>query len=368
MQTTIVSDSIQQTICQAQKHVVDIQNWKKFKISDLFLVNPVKKLTVPGNTYLMDTYVVSEDGEYPYVAAVSRDNGVTGYTHFEPTNKGDCITMSTTADSSATVFYQPVDFVGRQQMAEIRRKDNLPLGLYCGLFLVPIFRRATCQFDFGNKLTMDFLKSCSIFLPSTPSGAPDWAYMETYMRKMLDNAGESLRILRQPVRRRTMIDMCEWKSFRMADFFEISHGTRLTKEWRIPGNIPLVTAGEQNHGVAEYIGNSEMKVYSNAITIDMFGNCFFHSGDCVGDDNIYFFINNDISDLAKIFISVVINRNHLNKFSFHRQFRMPDAVSSPVLLPSTSSGTPDWGYMESYMRKILQSAQNELSALKECVA
>ncbi len=59
---------------------------------------------------MSDTDVISEDGKYPYICAISTKNGVKGYSN---------ITLSTTADSSATVFYQPFPFIGRQQIAGI---------------------------------------------------------------------------------------------------------------------------------------------------------------------------------------------------------------------------------------------------------
>ena len=73
---------------------------------------------------MYDTDVISEDGKYPYICAISTKNGVKGYSNIEPNNEGGCITLSTTADSSATVFYQPFPFIGRQQIAGNRTSNH----------------------------------------------------------------------------------------------------------------------------------------------------------------------------------------------------------------------------------------------------
>lgn len=138
----------------------------------------------------------------------------------------------------------------------------------------------------------------------------------------------------------------------MTKLFNVFHGCRLTKQNRIPGNIPLLTAGEQNQGVAGYIGNAEMACYKDPITVDMFGNCFFHSGLFTGDDNIYFFVNDSISDDTKLYIAAVIEKQTKEQYSYAKQFRQPMADSLTVPLPVTSSGDLDYDYMEHYIRAI----------------
>ena len=81
-------------------------------------------------------------------------------------------------------------------------------------------------------------------------------------------------------------DTTNWESFKLSELFDVVRGVRLTKENRISGDIPLATAGASNEGVSDYISNPEMKIYNDAITIDMFCNCFYRSYDFTCDDNI----------------------------------------------------------------------------------
>lgn len=149
------------------------------------------------------------------------------------------------------------------------------------------------------------------------------------------------------------VEQPELKEFLLTQWFSLSHGTRLTKMSRIPGDIPLLTAGKLNQGVAEYIGNKDMEIFHNPITVDMFGNSFYHEGDYAGDDNVFFFVNDEISGRAKLFVTSAINAAVHGKHSFdNHQFRMRDAKELKVWLPSGAQGEPDWGYMEQYISRI----------------
>ena len=126
----------------------------------------------------------------------------------------------------------------------------------------------------------------------------------------------------------------------------------------------MLTAGKENQGVASYISNTS-SVYTDAITVDMFGNSFFHKGDYAGDDNIYFFINDKISDNAKLFIAAILNTNNSKIYAYKEQFRQPQADVLSVLLPATSTGEPDWEYMEDYMKAIMEESEKSLENLKK---
>ena len=150
---------------------------KAYKLGDVFSVENVNKLSIKGKNYIMDKDIISENGIVPYIAAISTNNGITGYSNYPANNEGDCITLSTTADSSNTVFYQEKPFIGRQQIAGIRRKDGKAMGQYVGLYVATIIKKITGQFNYSNKLTKEYLKNCDISLPVTTKYIPDFNLM-----------------------------------------------------------------------------------------------------------------------------------------------------------------------------------------------
>ena len=101
--------------------------------------------------------------------------------------------------------------------------------------------------------------------------------------------------------------MQQFKEYKLSDFFHIRHGKRLKKEHRREGTIPLITAGETNNGIAGYIKNDEMPIYKDSITVDMFGNVFYQDGYCTGDDNIYFYTNDQLNYRIKLYITSALS-------------------------------------------------------------
>lgn len=160
------------------------------------------------------------------------------------------------------------------------------------------------------------------------------------------------------------IDVHEWHRFSLSELgFSNFHGQRLNKANRIEGDKPFLTAGKENNGLTMYVGN-DRPMYHNPITVDMFGNCFYQPFDCAGDDNVYFFVNNDISARCKMFISSSINVETTLIYAYVDQFRQSQADNLSVNLPVDTLGEPDWGYMDSYMAQVIQEAEQSLDAFE----
>lgn len=142
----------------------------------------------------------------------------------------------------------------------------------------------------------------------------------------------------------------EWKAFELRNIFENFHGKRLVKTMRKKGAFPLLTAGNTNNGVTEFINNSDMNYFQDFISVDMFGNAFYHPYNATGDDNIYFFKCDKLSKYIKLFIVACIN-NQKVKFSYGKQFRQYNADNMHIMLPVAENGQPDYAFMEQYIRE-----------------
>ena len=116
------------------------------------------------------------------------------------------------------------------------------------------------------------------------------------------------------------------------------------------GIFPFVTAGENNEGVSSFINNSEANTFENSITIDMFGNCFYHSYKFKCDDNILVMQNPKLNPQTGLFIAAVIASDKYRN-SYGRQYRQKDYVRHKIQLPATPNGEPDWEYMDQFMKK-----------------
>lgn len=154
----------------------------------------------------------------------------------------------------------------------------------------------------------------------------------------------------------------EWKEFSVKKLFEIDRGKRLISRNRIKGNIPLVTAGFNNEGVAEFIENEEQQNYCNSLTIDMFGNVFYRNYIFKCDDNIHVLKNKYLNHINGNFIVNSIKQTTKDVFSYGKQFRLKTLEKLKILLPTNSKGEPDYEFMEQYMRHKEQEKQKEYQA------
>src|SRR3990167_3789541 len=56
------------------------------------------------------------------------------------------------------------------------------------------------------------------------------------------------------------LDIKKWKWFNLGNLFTFEKGERLTKLDRISGDIPFITAGANNNGIAGFIRSEERRV------------------------------------------------------------------------------------------------------------
>lgn len=152
------------------------------------------------------------------------------------------------------------------------------------------------------------------------------------------------------------------KQYFLSDFFDAERGKRLTKSDRIPGDIPLVTAGFQNEGIAEYI-NNEQEVFSNAITIDMFGNSFWRPYKFSCDDNIIVLKHSALDDTTAYFFLLSIKIT-TGDYNYSHQYRLKDLKKHVIRIPEKNDGTIDLEFIRhtSSVLKSLSSTTSELTA------
>ena len=165
------------------------------------------------------------------------------------------------------------------------------------------------------------------------------------------------------------------KEFTLEEIFGLPiRGSRLTKQNRVPGDIPLITAGESNQGIAEYIGNEEQQTFRNNLTIDMFGYCFYRDYSYKADDNVLSF-GEKLSPACGNYLASVIGKA-VRGYDYSQQFRLNSYKSTKISLPVVPSADPahvytpsdiDWGYMERYIRATEKLVMADVVAYKDRV-
>ena len=150
---------------------VDVRYWKPFALGTLFEVKKGKRLTkadmLPGAT--------------PYIGATDSSNGTTAYIGQVPIHRGDTISVSYNG-SVAEAFYQPVPFWATDDVNVLYPKFSMTPE--AALFLCTVIRLEKYRYNYGRKWHLDRMRESVILLPVTPSGNPDWYFMEYYIKTL----------------------------------------------------------------------------------------------------------------------------------------------------------------------------------------
>ncbi|GAA9198439.1 restriction endonuclease subunit S [Helicobacter pylori] len=154
--------------------------WQSFKLGDLFEIRPTKAYNLT-NSHLFDS-----NAKNPVVTNSSLNNGISGYSSLEPTEKGNQITYSDTTTSEG-IFYQKRPFIGYSHVQglyplkyhEFWNEKTL-------LYIVVAFKKVACgRFNYGNKFNRKIASEMLILLPTNPHGKIDFDFMHTLINALM---------------------------------------------------------------------------------------------------------------------------------------------------------------------------------------
>lgn len=352
-----------------------MQMFKKFDLSMFFDISTTKSVDKNKLDFVAD-------GEYDFIGRTSVNWGIQGKLHklsFEP-NPKDSFSLIQVGETVA--LWREKEWYASQNLFLLNPKiDDVKENK---LYFQGVINKEMSRYgkEYSSYPTMKSLEATKILLPVIESPDPDheytvddidWQYMRKYIAELekeriaeLDAylAASGLNDYELTDKDKETLSSSTrqmFKSFYLKDIFgsEPIRGTRLTKEHRISGNIPLITAGEQNEGVAEYISNQENQTLSNMLTIDMFGNCFYRDYLYKSDDNILSFGLNGKSTEEMLYIASIINSICKKQYNYARQYRKDSYLETTIPLPVIESPDPDhkytvddidFDYMERYIR------------------
>lgn len=142
-------------------------------------------------------------------------------------------------------------------------------------------------------------------------------------------------------------DNLEYNLFNLNELFgKSTRGKRLKSADRIPGELPFVTAGENNEGISDFIGNKVEVFSNNTITIDMFGSAKYRNYKYGADDHIAVVHTEKLSKYSAVFVTAAIHKSsHNGQFDYGKNFYAKDADSLWIKLP-VKNNRPDYESMD----------------------
>lgn len=158
--------------------------------------------------------------------------------------------------------------------------------------------------------------------------------------------------------------MPQFKSFLVGELFSIrptkSYGLTNDELMKLKGNTPVVTNSSKNNGILGYV-NLKPTERKGILTFSDTGmsateSIFYQPHDFVGYSHVqgmYPLFNPSLmTENVGLYISTAIRKSVKGKYDFYRKFNRDSVSNTPILLPATVNGEPDWGYMEEYIQSI----------------
>ena len=353
----------------------------KFTVEELFNVKGTKS-TDAGKVH----FVGKQDGDAQFIGRTNANYGLQGYVNskdfaFEP-NKANTISVSQVG--TITAQYRDFPYYTSQNITKLSADFlNRQIGLYICSAINQWLRGA--QFEGYHTLKMADLKKQQLILPVTPSGTPDFEYMEERIRELEE---ERIRELDAYLKVTGLSDATltkadqdaldkmsnggvKWKKFKIGDLFERTSLPRKIKQFKKKRdvstemtqdfNLPLVNSKVGNNGIM-YYGKSE-QWNAAKLTIDIIQDGAVGAGmvyaqpDSTGVLYNAYLINwknnqEPINAKHILFFASSLRKVLYGAYNYQRKATWDRVQDDFISLPITSSGDIDFDFMENYITAI----------------
>lgn len=336
---------------------IDTSKWTEFIVGKLF-PNIVKP-----HVYHSREVKESIDG-IPYIVRSKYNNGIkcrVKATGIITSPKG----VISFGAENASFFYQNEEWCSGRDIYYIDTQD---ISDYACMYLTACLNRITDKYSYNYGLFPDLLKKEKLLLPTTPSGDPDWEYMENYMRKYEQQTNASITALKHlaDTHKSKRIDTSAWQEFLFDDIFDVIKGTRLTKANMKKGDINYIGATAFNNGVTAKIGNDEHIHPAGTLSVcynGSIGQTFYQTDPYWATDDVnVLYPKFEINQYIAQFLASIIYQIG-QKFDYKDKWTAEKMKKTKILLPATQEGTPNWNLMEQYMRQVELQVKNSIIAL-----
>ncbi len=301
-------------------------------------------------------------GDVPYVSSTALSNGTDGSCGNEKNVRkfSGCLTIANSG-SVGSCFYHPYDFVASDHVTALCREGTSE---DCYLGLSALIGRLGEKYNFNREINDIRISRERIMLPVI-AGVPDYDYIEkftqqkrhflinkyrVYAKKCIVDLGEEVKL--------PALSEMSWNSFSISDIFDILPGKRLVASDTTPGNRPFIGALDNSNGVARFVNNTNASLDKNVLGVNYNGNGmvigFYHPYECIFSDDVkrFHLKNHEDNAFVLLFMKVAILQQK-SKFGYLYKFNAERMANTRIMLPVTDNGTPDYEYMEQYVKNMM---------------
>lgn len=344
---------------------IDTSGWKEFRVGDLFEACLSKDDIQPKDFV---------EGKTPLVSSGKENNGIIAFVEDKKARLWEENTL--TIDMFGKVFYQesPYFAVSHGRVNILLPKISMTKG--CLQFIgCAIEKVASQKYAFNEMCTGTKVLKNNIKLPTTHNGAPDWAYMESYMENLETRVVDSLTLLQAAKdAEKKKVDTREWGEFKFGDLFDL-HGIKQAKSQKLIPTVelsdgipcvPYIVQSQFNNMVGRYVDkqwlieNNEPPVEGDALVLGVTLNACSYQPEEFGASQVITARSPCLNKNNGFFIAAIV-RKRIEQFDYKEKPSFEKYRALKIMLPIDKTGQPDWAYMEEYMRKVEEKAKNVLN-------
>ena len=366
---------------------MDTSTWKWFRYDEIFDIKHGFYNKKPED---------NPEGDIPFIGATDSNNGVTSHSDLETiantTKTGDgsnspmeekifenCIAV-TNNGSVGYAYYQAKPFTCTHDVNPLYLKGH-EINPYIALFLCTLIEKERFRWAYGRKWRPIRMPSSKIKLPVTQEGTPDWQYMEDFVKDQiipqLPKKAQKVWLQKydtQPMQQEKMkLNTDEWKWFLPSDIFteiSIAPSSDLNSLELDPFGVNYLSRAVVNNGYECKVKRDESKVTrGNFISVVMVGVpsfAFYQKNDVICSQNILVLRYPAINQYNALFLCTILQKDGY-RYSYGRTLSKANFLQTRIKLPVTPAGTPDWQFMEDYIKSMPFSRNIEPSKPNEVV-
>ncbi|MDR2043389.1 MAG: restriction endonuclease subunit S [Clostridium sp.] len=302
------------------------------KVKDLFTLKQ-------GNSLEFMHIGVSTDTGINFVSRTAQNNGVvTQVDRIEEIEPFPAGYISVALGGSVlSAFVQAKPFYTAFHIMVLQPKRTMTLAeklYYCMCITSNAYR-----YSYGRQANKT-LKDIEI-----PDAIPEWVYTMSIAPISTKEKQKQLAPLNSE----------KWRNYLLSDLFTFHKGKRLTKEDMLEGTTNFIGAISENNGVRQFIDATPM-YQPNCITVNYngsVGEAFYQSAPFWASDdvNVLCADNWTLNKYIAMFVITVMKANRY-KFGYGRKWTLEKMKESMIKLPAAPDGSPDWVYMEQYIKSL----------------
>lgn len=305
------------------------------KVKELFAV----KYGVNLELITLETVSASDKDGVNFVARTAENNGVVARVRkidgIEPQPAG--ILSCAGGGSVLSTFVQTEPFYSGRDLYTLTPKREM--SLHEKLFWCMCIKANAYKYTYGRQANKT-LKDIEL-----PDIVPEWVHTVSIAPYTTANIHSAL----------PLSDVVNWHEFELGQLFNFVKGKRLRKEDMLEGSTNYLGAISENNGIRQLI-DAPAIFKANCITVNYngsVGEAFYQSAPFWATDDVNVLYSNGwtLNKYIALFIATVIKANRY-KFSYGRKWTMAKMKKSPIKLPATAQGSPDWNYMEQYIKAL----------------